>query len=56
MNARFAKVSGTASTLIAGVLLATLSLSAFGATRTLSAFVALALFAVVMGYIIARHR
>jgi hypothetical protein len=41
MRARLSDVTGTATTTVAGVLLAALSLSAFGAASTLSGFLAL---------------
>jgi hypothetical protein len=45
MSVRVAGATGTAATIVAGILLATLSLSAFGAARTLIGFLALFLLA-----------
>ena len=56
MSARLAKVTGTITTVLAGVLLAALSLSAFGAAATLFCFLALSLFATIAHGAIARHR
>jgi 1,4-dihydroxy-2-naphthoate octaprenyltransferase len=56
MSARLADVTGTVATVVAGVLLAALSLSAFGAVPTLLAFLALFLLATTTHRAISRHR
>jgi hypothetical protein len=56
MSARLADVTGAVTTIVAGVLLAALSLSAFGAVPTLFGFLALSLFATTAHRAIARHR
>jgi hypothetical protein len=56
MSARLANVSGTITTIVAGVLLAALTLSAFGAVATLFGFLALSLFATTAHRAISRHR
>jgi hypothetical protein len=56
MSVRLADATGTVATIIAGVLLAALSLSAFGAATTLLVFFALSLVATATHRAISRHR
>jgi hypothetical protein len=55
MSDRLAGTSGTVATIVAGVLLAVLSLSAFGAAATLSVFFALSILAAATHRAISRH-
>jgi hypothetical protein len=56
MSARLADVTGTVTTIMAGVLLAALSVSAFGATPALVGSLALFLFAIATTHAMSRHR
>jgi hypothetical protein len=56
VRVRMAQATGTVTTIIAGVLLAALSISAFGAVPTLVGFFALSLIATATHRAIARHR
>jgi hypothetical protein len=56
MDTRLAAVTGTAATVVAGILLGVLSLSAFGAAPTLLGFLTLFLLARVTQRTIARNR
>jgi hypothetical protein len=56
MSVRLADAIGTVVTIIAGILLAALSLSAFGTAPTLVGFFALSLIATATHRAISRHR
>jgi hypothetical protein len=56
MNARLVDMTGTVMTTIAGVLLAALSLSTFGAAPTLFGFLAIFLLATVFHSATSHHR
>jgi hypothetical protein len=56
MRVRLAEATGTVATIIAGVLLAALSLSAFGTATTLLGFSGLSLVATATHRAISRHR
>jgi hypothetical protein len=56
MHARLPDVTGSLTTIVAGILLASLSLSTFGATPTLLAFAAVFLLATAVQRALTHHR